>query len=193
MPDMQTALSTAISKMSIKDMSHVNNLLEAWADAEQDQTTMTQTFKPTNPIGAIKNNVTREVFDFVKHNPGTTRMNAVNKLEAKGFKKSSVSSLIAQFVRDDQFELRGGQLYPLTTEYRNLPQNGKKKLSKHKLAKKTAAVKAKAQPVVEEAPKEPAQLVRRPMPSFNAQDMVNRWSAYQAREIYQELKSIFGG
>lgn len=155
---------------------------------------MTQSSPPKNPIGVIKNNVTREVFDFVKHNPGTTRMNAINKLEAKGFKKSSVSSLIAQFVRDDQFELRGGQLYPLTTEYRNLPQNGKKKLSKHKLAKKAAAVKAKAQPVVvEESPKEPVQLVRRPMPSFNAQDMVNRWSAYQAREVYQELKTIFGG
>jgi hypothetical protein len=185
MPDIQTALTTALSKMSVKEMNNVNNLLETWADAE---TTMT----PSSPPKAnkfIKNNVTREVFNFVKDNPGTTRRNVMDKLEAKGYKPSSTSSLITQFVRDTQFKNQLGGLYAVSTEYRNLPQS-----KKRKVVKKVAAVK-KPTPVaaVPETPKAPVLLVRRPMPSFNAQEMVNRWSAYQAREVYQELKSIFGG
>jgi hypothetical protein len=185
MPDIQTALTTALSKMSLGEMNHVNNLLDQWADAEA--TTMTTSSPPTKRIGLITNNVSRETFNCVRDNPGLTRAEIVEKLGRLGFKKSSVSSLIAQFMRDGQFRTSGTKLYAINNEYKNLPQTRKKK----QIRKVTAGAKPKAVEVPE-TPTPPAMLVRRPMPSFNAQEMVNRWSAYQAREVYQELKTIFG-
>jgi hypothetical protein len=168
MPDIQTAMAQA---------------LEQW---NQPETTMTTSPPELNKL--IKNNVSRETFNFVRDNPGTTRHNVVTTLGEKGFKQASVSSLLAQFIRDAQFKNQFGQLYAVNTEYRPLPQT-----QKRKPAKKIVAVKKPTIVAVPDTPKEPIMLVRRPMASFNAQEMVNRWSAYQAREVYQELKSIFGG
>ena len=170
MPVIQTALA---------------QVLEQWTQPEQ--LTMTTSSLSKNPIGLIKNNVSRETFNCVRDNPGLTRAEIIEKLGRLGFKKSSVSSLIAQFMRDGQFRTNGTKLYAINSEYKNLPQTRRKK----QIRKATAGAKPKAVEVPE-TPTPPAMLVRRPMPSFNAQEMVNRWSAYQAREVYQELKAVFG-
>jgi hypothetical protein len=174
MPDMQTALSTALSKMTTKEMTHVNNLLNQWADAEK--TTMTNPTPTQAP--SVTNNVSRRTFNFFKENPGCIKKDAIQKLTLQGLKPASTTSLITQFVNAGQFRKDGDRYYTVNDEYQSLPATRKVQ------AKRLQAKKLKAQPTV---------MVQEPIPTvFSAHETINRMTVYQAREVYQELKSMFG-
>jgi len=175
MPDMQTALSTALSKMTTKEMTHVNNLLNQWADAEE--TTMT-TPTPAQALTRVTNHVSRRTFNFFKENPGCNKKDAIQKLTLQGLKPASTSSLITQFVNAGQIRKDGDKYYTVNDEYQSLPA------TRTVQAKRLQAKKLKAQPTV---------MVQEPIPTvFSAHETINRMTVYQAREVYQELKSMFG-
>jgi hypothetical protein len=110
MPSLQDALKQAIER--------TNSVPSEWDD-EPDQTTpqTTQTTQPqetsvqptqtTHPVpsSAFKptNNVTRETFNYVRDNPGISRIKATNDLVAKGFSGKTVSALISQMVQQEMF------------------------------------------------------------------------------------------
>ena len=210
MPDMQTALTNAL-KITI------NN----WEEEDM------QTTNNTNPVqganytrGAkafgITNNVTRATFEFVKTHPNLTSAEICAEMEKRGYKESSVSSLIAQFAvqglaeRDDR-----GRYITIVPEYRPLKAKKKKVLvvpkpveeqPKRKYTKKdTTGIGALLSAKLEAAP-EPAHhedqtppivpsrkgfvsLVRNRTP----EDILKDMTVYQARELYVHLKEMFGG
>jgi hypothetical protein len=129
-----------------------------------------QTFKPVN-------NVSRETFNYIKNNPGTTRALAVRALENLGYKPSSTASLIGQFVRQGLMRQTNGAVFAAASEYAPIKAT----------PKKVAKVTAKK---VQEA------IMETPVPIAVSHDtsvktMLSRMSVLQAREMYDELKKIF--
>ena len=134
MPDIQTEMQ---------------KILQAWEEPyPQPETTEqpkeTTVFKPTN-------NVSEQTFNFVRDNAGCTRAHAIQKLVQSGHKKSSVTSLIGQMLRQGHITKNNyGMLYPNGDEYRPIK-------SAKVIAKREAKVKkAKSYKVITSKTTEPS-------------------------------------
>ena len=86
MPDLQSALKNAIETW---EPTPTNKPVQQQPKENQMQ----------KPKFEIKNNVTRVTFDYIKLHPGTTAAAASKDLVKQGYKESSVTALMAQFVR----------------------------------------------------------------------------------------------
>jgi hypothetical protein len=208
MPDMQTALSNAL-KTTINDWEK---------DDMQITQTNTQTNTQTRPKGerffGVTNNVTRATFDYLKKHPNLTSAEICADMTRLGFKDSSVGSLLAQFAkqglaeRDDR-----GRYITIVPEYR--PLKAKKKTlkivpkpvevtPKRKYEKKAvtgigALLREKLENTPMPVASEPllyttqrkafVSLVRSKTPDDILKDM----TVFQARELYDYLKKMFGG
>jgi hypothetical protein len=212
MPDIQTALSNALN-------NQLKNTINDWEkDDMQTTQTNTQTNTQTKPTRFfdVTNNVTRATFDYVKKNPNLTSAEICADMAKLGYKESSVSSLVAQFAvqglaeRDDR-----GRYITIVPEYR--PLKAKKKTlkivpkpvevtPKRKYVKKSdtaggigALLKEKLKAVDTPMASEPllhttqrkafVSLVRTKTPDDILKDM----TVFQARELYDYLKKMFGG
>jgi hypothetical protein len=204
-PDIQTALANALK-------TTINN----W-EKEDMQTTQTNT--QGKKFFDVTNNVTRATFDFVKKNPNLTSAEICADMEKLGYKPSSVSSLIAQFAvqglaeRDDR-----GRYITIVPEYR--PLKAKKKtltlVSKPEEIKPKRKYEKRAVTGIGALLRE--KLENTPMPSQDAldaaayamggsvnkrfttlvrtkspEDILKDMTVFQARELYDYLKKMFGG
>ena len=93
--------------------------------------------------------VSQAAFSYVKDNPYTTTAQAISALEQQGFKKTSLSSLYTQMVRQGQLSKdKDGRLTALIPEYRPLKASATLRnlglLMRKKLAKPKAPTKAAA-------------------------------------------------
>ena len=201
MPDLQTALNNAIN-------NQLRNTINDW-EKDDMQTTQIKpqgaNYERSTKAFSITNNVTRATFDFVKKNPNLTSAEICADMEKLGYKESSVGSLIAQFAkqglaeRDDR-----GRYITIVDEYR--PLKAKKKvlkvvpkpvdIPKRKYEKKSvtgiAALQsdtADAASLMMPSPKRFVTLVRSKSPDDILKDM----TVFQARELYDYLKKMFGG
>jgi len=206
MPDMQTALSNAL-KTTIND----------W-EKEDMQTTQTNIQPQGKRFFDVTNNVTRATFDFIKKNPNLTNAEICADMEKRGYKTSSVGSLLAQFAkqglaeRDDR-----GRYITIVDAYR--PLKAKKKtltlVSKPEETKPKRKYEKKAVTGIGALLRE--KLENTPMPSQDAldsaayvmgghrpaltklirtklpEDIIGNMTVYQARELYVHLKEMFGG
>jgi len=162
--------------------SELSKVLNEWNSSET--TTMT---KPASPVHfAVTNNVTRVTFEYVRDNPGKTRIEINKALGAKGFSVGSVSSLLGQMLKRGMLRENAHLLYATTNEYTPL-----------KSSKKLKAMAAKPQEqqrtgeVVSAAPKvEPTPQINS---AWDAEVLLNNLSIKQARALYDELRKIFGG
>jgi hypothetical protein len=207
MPDIQTALSNALK-------TTINN----W-EKDDMQTTQTNAHHKGKRFFDVTNNVTRATFDYVKKNPNLTSAEICADMSKLGYKESSVSSLIAQFAvqglaeRDDR-----GRYITIIDEYR--PLKAKKKTlkivpkpveAKRKYEKKNVtgigallreklentpmpvpsqdALDAAAYAMGGNVPKRFTSLVRVKSP----EDVLKDMTVFQARELYDYLKKMFGG
>jgi hypothetical protein len=208
MPDIQTALSNALK-------TTINN----W-EKDDMQTTQTNAHHKGKRFFDVTNNVTRATFDYVKQNPNLTSAEICADMSKLGYKESSVSSLIAQFAvqglaeRDDR-----GRYITIIDEYR--PLKAKKKtlkivpkpvdIPKRKYVKKSdtaGGIGALLKEKLENTPmpsrdaldaaayamggavnKRFTSLVRSKTPDDILKDM----TVFQARELYDYLKKMFGG
>jgi hypothetical protein len=190
MPDIQTALSNALN-------NQLKNTINDW-EKDDMQTTQTNTQSKSTRFFDITNNVTRATFDYVKHRPNETSAEICVAMERLGYKSSSVGSLLAQFAkqglaeRDDR-----GRYITIVPEYR--PLKAKKKEVKvvakpvevkRKYEKKSQGIAAlQPEPTPAPAPKRFVTLVRTKSPDDILKDM----TVFQARELYDYLKKMFGG
>jgi hypothetical protein len=211
MPDLQTALSNALN-------NQLKNTINDW-EKDDMQTTQAKpqgaNYERRSKAFRITNNVTRATFDYVKKNPNLTSAEICADMEKLGYKESSVSSLIAQFAvqglaeRDDR-----GRYITIVDEYK--PLKAKKKtlkivpkpvdIPKRKYVKKSdtaggigALLKEKLKAVDTPMASEPllhttqrkafVSLVRTKTPDDILKDM----TVFQARELYDYLKKMFGG
>jgi len=186
-PDIQTALANALK-------TTINN----W-EKEDMQTTQTNTQPKPTRFFDITNNVTRATFEYVQHHPNETSAEICASMERMGYKSSSVGSLLAQFAkqglaeRDDR-----GRYITIVPEYRPLKASKKEvkvvakpvETPKRKYEKRAEGIAA-LQPDISEtpAPKRFVTLVRTKSPDDILKDM----TVFQARELYDYLKKMFGG
>jgi len=154
--------------------TEMTKLLNEWNKAEP---TITQSVSPNR---LITNNVTRITFNFIRDNPGVSSREAVKRLESQGFKPSSTSSLITRFLRGKLVRMENDGLFATTNEYRSV---FKATQSKPKLVAKVVKPASVAQ--VASVHAAPA--------TFDPKHILNSLSLYQARDLYVELKSLFGG
>lgn len=138
--------------------------------------------KTTYPF-AVSNNVCRVTFDYVKNHAGTTATEAATALVKRGYKHSSVTSLMAQMVRQGMMRKDGFKYFTIKDEY--APLKGKYKEKKlAKLAKEQGGIATlpKVKPVAAPA------VVATP----TARDIVDTLTLREARELYNELYKYFG-
>lgn len=181
--------------------TEMSKVLTAWEQDEQDTINPPKVVKKT-PEGRLvftkTNNVTEETFNYVRDNPNLMGVEILTALELRGFKKSSVGSLLTQFVKQGQMaRTASGKYTTLVPAYIPLKSNKAIK-AKGKIEAKQA--KAKAQP--------PSQGIAalKPEPvgkatgvtasvatTWDADTIINNIGLKQARALYDELKKIFGG
>ena len=148
-------------------------------------------FKPTN-------NVSRATFNYVRDNPGCTRIQATDALSAMGYKLSSTASLLSALTRQRQLRiLEDGTMHANLTEYAPLKMSSSKKSKKAKkvqnmsLAQMVSAQAPRQEPPPVETVEKRAQLIMH----RTADDMdkyIDTLNVRQAKVLMQKLKAIFG-
>jgi len=213
MPDMKTALNSAIStqrKTSLMDA------INDWVDEEKSLSTSSQPqaappkqkhlFKPT--VG-----VSQAAFNYIRDNPYTTATQAVKALEMQGFKKTSLTSLYTQMIRQKQMSRdKDGKMTALIPEYRPLKASATIRNMGALLRKKIANTKAPDK--ADYAPR-PVQTIKQiavragiatlnashaqpappPAPTpplLTAKQVLETLSIKEAHVLYRELQTMFG-
>jgi len=175
MPDIQTALSRALTE---------------WSKDEPDQQQPQEKAPmPKSPFN-VTNNVTRATFEFVRDNPGVMYRQALYALTAQGFKENSITALFSQMRRagllvrdaDDRYTAVG-------TEYKPMKASAK---SNHKSVKHLANKPVKAEPTPAPTPA-PAPAPAPVVTNNDVDYLLNTLPIKQARELYDALHKIFGG
>lgn len=179
MPDIQSALQTAI---------------DAWEPTPTGQQLKEKIMSKT-PF-AIQNNVTRVTFDYIKSHPGTTAAAASKDLVKNGFKESSVTALMAQFVRAGLATRDNNHGYRVTVdEY--VPMKASAKYTKKEAVKAKPAPKAREPQNDGIAALHPEATSKRVVNTIvfgkPPEEVVKHMNVIQARELYDYLKKMFGG
>ena len=219
MPDMQTALKTALSRT-----------LQEWDDDGElspQTTTINTTVNnsvptpsqgiPVKKTFGITNNISRVTFDYIKNNPGSTRKEIIQALEHQGYAGGSTSSLVAQMRRNKMIHETNNAYYADIEEYRPIKSlKALKKMedalapAKRKYEKKAvtgigALLREKLQAMPEPSKEaldaamramEPAPVPKRMISLVRVkspEDILKEMTVYQAHELYRHLKEMFGG
>jgi hypothetical protein len=171
--------------------TEMQKILHAWEQPETiKETKETTMFKPTN-------NVTKATFNFVRDNSGCARNDAIRILVSQGHKKSSVSSLIGQMLRQGHITKNNyGMLYPNGEEYTPIK-------SAKTIAKREGKVKkAKSYKVITSKTTEPSTeslglaalvLDHKPDMRTSIDIIMDTVSLNDAHELYRRLHLYFGG
>ena len=146
----------------------------------------------------IKNNVTRTTFDYIKLHPGTTAAAASRDLIKQGYKESSVTALMAQFVRAGLATRDNNHGYRVVVdEY--IPMKAAQKYTKKpavkaKPASKTHAHEPQSSGIAALQPEASAKrIVNTIVFGKTPEEVIKHMTVLQARELYDYLKKIFGG
>jgi len=182
MPDMKSAMQAALFRAPNPVSPVVQQTIQEWdAQDKKEHSSMPLSTQQTKKFGRqITNNVTRVTFNYIKDNPGITKKQAIHNLESVGFKPASVTSLISQFLRSGIVVMgKSKNLQAVTPEYKFMPKPTskvpKKTLAPEPLQNKKTGIAALALE-----------------PVFDPKAIVGPLTVYQARELYLELKAMFG-
>ena len=184
MPDIQTALKSAI---------------DAWEPTPTGQQ-LKEKLMSNKPVFEVQNNVTRVTFDYIKLHPGTTSTAASRDLAKHGFKESSVTALMAQFVRSGLATRDNNHGYRVTVdEY--VPMKASTKYAKKPVKVKPATTNDHKRPLATAgdgiAALHPEATSKRVVNTIvfgkPPEEVIKHMTVLQARELYDYLKKIFGG
>ena len=185
MPDLKSALQNAIESW---EPTPTNKPVQ-----QPEEKTMSK-----RPAFEIKNNVTRVTFDYIKLHPGTTAAAASRDLIKHGFKESSVTALMAQFVRAGLATRDNNHGYRVVVdEY--IPMKAAHKYTKKPAVKAKPASKAHAHEPQSSgiAALQPEASAKRIVNTIvfgkTPEEVIKHMTVLQARELYDYLKKIFGG
>ena len=157
------------------------------------------------PIFEVKNNVTRVTFDYIKLHPGTTAAAASKDLVKQGYKESSVTALMAQFVRAGLAVRDGNYGYRVVVdEY--IPMKASQKYAKKPKTQtkvKAATTNDHKRPLTA-TPQSDGIAALQPEATAKRvtnilvfgkppEEVIKHMTVLQARELYDYLKKIFGG
>jgi len=200
MPDMKTALHAVLNEWEKAETPLSTSSQEQAASAKQRHY-----FQPT--VG-----VSQASFNYVRDNPYTTAAQAVKALEKQGFKKSSLTSLYTQMIRQGHLSRdKDGKLTALIPEFRPLKATATLRnmgaLLRKKLANTKAPDKADYAPRPVQTIKQiavragiatlnasHAQAAPAPAPTLlTAKQVLETLSIKEAHMLYRELQTMFGG
>ena len=182
MPDLKTEMS---------------KVLNAW---EQDETDTLARPKVVGPDGrvvfGVTNNVSRETFNFVKNNPAQTHLTVTEALSKRGFKKTSVASLLTQFVKQGLISRDADGTYCAEVEEYS-PLKSTKKLraeGKLKTKPKTKVVKVPRSSGIAALKVVPTTINTSSVATaWDAETVINNIGLKQAHKLFLELQTYFGG
>jgi hypothetical protein len=217
MPDLQTALTTAIKHQVL------TTTINEW-DKEEQQTMQAQTQPQIQPMQTqtqingnskltLTGNLSKDIFVYIRDNPGCLRADVRKVFMAAGFKEASIGSLVSQMVRNKMVSINEvGNLEAKRVYYKPLISGAKRKemnkklgIARDKPASKPA--KPKAQGIAALAP-EPTQSadkgqealdrvlakpVREARAVYDALCLLRDLDVGDARYVYAELHKLFGG
>lgn len=215
MPDLQTALTNAITKQVL------STTINEWEEEEQ-QTMQAATQAPImqtqtqingNSKLTLTGNLSKDIFVYIRDNPGCLRADIRKVFIESGFKEASIGSLVSQMVRNKMVSINEvGNLEAKRVYYKPLVSGAKRKEMNKKLgvarpkpASKPA--KPKAQGIAALAP-EPTQSadkgqealdrvlakpVREARAVYDALCLLRDLDVGDARYMYTELHKLFGG
>jgi hypothetical protein len=217
MPDLQTALTTAIKHQVL------TTTINEW-DEEEQQTMQaqsqaqapimqTQTQINGNSKLTLTGNLSKDIFVYIRDNPGCLRADIRKVFIEAGFKEASIGSLVSQMVRNKMVSINEvGNLEAKRVYYKPLVSGAKRKemnkklgIARDKPASKPA--KPKAQGIAALAP-EPtpsvdkgqealdrvlAKPVREARAVYDALCLLRDLDVGDARYMYTELNKLFGG
>jgi hypothetical protein len=217
MPDLQTALTTAIKHQVL------TTTINEW-DKEEQQTMQaqpqaqppimqTQTQINGNSKLTLTGNLSKDIFVYIRDNPGCLRADIRKVFIEAGFKEASIGSLVSQMVRNkivsinEVGNLEAKRVYykPLISGAKRKEMNKKLGIARDKPASKPA--KPKAQGIAALAP-EPTQSadkgqealdrvlakpVREARAVYDALCLLRGLDVGDARYMYAELHKLFGG
>ena len=163
MPDIKTALSTALSEWEQDDKQQENQMKQ-------------------QPFFSVTNNVTRATFDYVKNNPASASGEVSRALALRGYKPSSIGSLLTQFVKKGLCTRDAQNRYSVA-----VPEYVPMKASKHvkQVIQKAKATRGEGIAALSAQPTR--------VPAWDVDAVLNSMSIVQARAMYDALKKIFGG
>lgn len=180
MPDIKSALTLALSKT-----------ITGWDDEKPTPAPIqpVSTSMPTKTF-PIKNNISRTTFNYVRDNPGSTRSEIIGDLTKQGFNVGSTSSLLAQMHRSKLIHVTNGLHYADVSEYRPIKSLKAIRKQEVKEAPPMAASDGIAALHVDATPRKRTTILR----IHNGPiDTVKHMTVYEARELYDHLKQLFGG
>ena len=160
---------------------------------------------PAKAYFTVTNNVCRVTFEYVRDNPGKTRVEVAKALEAQGYKSGSVSSLLGQMLKQSLMRESAHLLYVTTNEYAPLKSSKALKVAQEKaqqatrkkvvlVSKRTGEVIPSASAGIAALPTTNATTALYTTPAeWSVETLLNNLSIKQARALYDELRKIFGG
>jgi hypothetical protein len=194
-PDIKSALEKALAQTA-----------NAWAaDDEahkQIQPQQENEMKPEKAYFSVTNNVCRTTFDFVRDNPGMTRVEIAKELEKKGFKSKSVSSLLGQMLRQGLVYANGKLLYANSNEYTPIKSSKvlRARAETPVQRKKVTIVNTRTGEVLNPKPAGIASLPAKHVTTalyttpaeWSVESVIGGLNVRQAMAVYAELRNIFG-
>ena len=202
------------------EKKQIQSTLNAW-DAHEDQIRKPQTQEKQmanpapiatrvedKPHFAVTNNVMRETFNIVKLQPNQLPRDYINALMRRGFKESSVTSVIYQLIKAGQVKRAAdGILSVAQDEYTPIKIAQKREPSKKAEPKKIVLIKRRKSdegiaaltpdtggpglPNVEKF--DMGKFTHHAPRAFHPSAIVDGLSVLHARELYDYLRKIFGG
>lgn len=180
MPDLQSELSKVINEWSEPEVN------------TQTETHGRNTFPETNGSS-------RATSDYIRLNPGKTRLEVVTELVRQGYNRSTIYSLLVVMKRQGLVTDTNGRLTANYTEYTPVKTHAawvkaeaakaKSERRAAKKAAKTAAYEAHENYNPPATFEVEARVV--PSPEFDAEAFANSLTLKQARAVYEELKKVF--
>lgn len=213
MSDIKSALHAALFRAPTHVQTVVQKTINEWDEEGEKHFPINNPSVPAPVQTKTRlNNVMRETFAFIKNNPGLKSVEIMERMERLGFKGSSAASVASQLVREGQAKRKDGRYYMVAQEYTPIKQPPKAKVAA--LQKRVAALKEVAkskgiadlpveQPVqglaalaatpahATQEPLKPKRFAMLTTPQ-SPEHIVQHMNAYQARELYEHLKQIFG-
>ena len=214
MPDLQTALTTAITNANTSQV--LSTTINEWE--EEEKQTMQAATQPQAPIMqtqtqingnsklTLTGNLSKDIFVYIRDNPGCLRADVRKVFIEAGYKEASIGSLISQMVRTNMVSINDvGNLEAKRVYYKPITISKKKKLAK--AIAKVKAAKPQAQGIAALAP-EPTQdtakgqeaidkvlalPVREVRAVYDALCLLRDLNVGEARHLYTELQKLFGG
>lgn len=179
MPDLQSELSKVINE---------------WSEPEVN----TQTETPARHAFPETTGSSRATSDYIRLNPGKTRLEIVTELVRQGYNRSTIYSLLVVMKRQGLITEIGDRLTANYTEYTPVKTHAawrKIEAAKSKSERRAAKKAAKSAAYGAHENYNPFAAVDEPRvvapPEFDAEAFANSLTLKQARAVYEELKKVF--